>query len=91
MFMNCSNLTSITIPSSVVQISNRVFQNCRSLRDVYYYGNQDSWNSINIHYGNEALTNATIHFIGKTESYNNVETRTESNSKGTTLYITTKS
>ena len=90
-FHSCSNLTSITIPDSVTSIGLSAFEKCKTLTDLYYSGDQSSWNSISISSGNTALTNATIHFIGKTESYNNVETRTESNSTGTTLYIITNS
>ena len=90
-FNDCTGLTNITISDSVTSIGDYAFYNCKNLTDVYYNGDQSSWNSISISSGNTALTNATIHFIGKTESYNNVKTRTESNSTGTTLYITTNS
>lgn len=90
-FYECTGLTSITIPNSVTSIGDYAFTACTNLKDVYYDDDQSSWNSISIGKNNAELTNATIHFIGKTESYNNVETRTESNPTGTTLYITTNS
>ena len=84
-----SGLNSITIPDSVTSVGDNAFGACY-IEDIYYIGNQSSFVSIS---GVSHLTGlgATIHFIGKTESYNNVETRTESNATGTTLYITTNS
>lgn len=89
--VSTSLVGKLVIPDSVTSIGGSAFSNCRILTNVYYYGNQASWNSISIGSGNTYLITATIHFIGKTESYNNVKTRTESNSTGTTLYITTNS
>ena len=61
-FMGCTSLTSITIPSSVTEISIMAFADCTCLKNVYYAGTQEQWNSISIDFGNECLTNATIHF-----------------------------
>ena len=61
-FGDCYSLTSITIPSSVTSIESSAFLNCSNLKDVYYTGNQEVWNNINIGDYNDALLNATIHY-----------------------------
>ena len=61
-FAVCKNLTSITIPTSVNFIGTYAFQSSESLTDVYYTGDESSWNSINIRTGSPELTNATIHY-----------------------------
>ena len=61
-FSNCSSLTNITIPDSVTSIDVWAFSNCSSLTDVYYKGTEEQWQGINVRYGNESLTNATIHY-----------------------------
>ena len=62
-FNGCSKLNSIMIPESVTRISEYAFENCESLTDVYYKGDKDKWDSIEISFGNTAITeNATIHY-----------------------------
>lgn len=55
-------LKAIGIPESVVYIGSEAFYECTSLTDVYYYGDENGWNCINIEWDNEYLTNANIHF-----------------------------
>ena len=66
-FYNCASLSGISIPNSVTFIANQAFYSCHSLTDVYYYGTEAQWNSINIEnidsYQNNALKKATIHFL----------------------------
>lgn len=62
-FYGCSGITSITIGNRVTSIGNYAFAGCGSLKDVYYCGNGDSWNKINIGLYNEALKGAAIHYI----------------------------
>ena len=64
-FSDNSNLESITIPDSVVYIGTEAFYNCGSLKDVYYYGSQVSWQGIQIETGNTCLTSATLHCVCK--------------------------
>jgi len=61
-FYNCNNMTSITIGNGVTNIEDDVFIYCSGLKDVYYNGNEELWNSINIGENNDCLTNASIHY-----------------------------
>ena len=61
-FRGCTNLTSIVIPDSITQIVGAAFWECPNLTNVYYTGTQDQWNQIDIKFGNDILTNATIHY-----------------------------
>ncbi|MCD8066735.1 MAG: leucine-rich repeat protein [Oscillospiraceae bacterium] len=61
-FYECSSLTSITMPDSIISIDNSTFYGCSGLSDVYYAGNEDDWNAIEIGTDNEYLTSATIHY-----------------------------
>ena len=61
-FYCCGNLRSVTIPDSVISIDYYAFDGCFWLTDVYYTGTEEQWNQINIDYGNDDLTDATIHY-----------------------------
>lgn len=65
-FSGCTSLTNITIPDSVTTIGPMSFSGCENLSDVYFEGDENQWNAINIDYDNECLTNATIHFNSTT-------------------------
>ena len=61
-------ITSITIPTTIVEIGRRAFNNCDELTDVYYEGSEEEWNEIDINStGNSALTGANIHFAKVTK------------------------
>ena len=61
-FSSCSHLTSATIPTGVKTISESAFDGCNTLTDIYYLGSKAEWNEIQIASGNDALTQATIHY-----------------------------
>ena len=58
-FRDCSGLTSIEIPSSVTAIGSSAFSGC-GLKDVYYLGDQNEWESISGK--NYVPSSVTIHF-----------------------------
>lgn len=61
-FDNCEALESINIPKTVTTIARYAFEDCTSLKDVYYEGSPEDWAKISIDSGNSCLTNATIHY-----------------------------
>lgn len=64
-FYGCTGLTSVSMSNSVTYIGASAFESCIRLTDVYYYGTESDWNSIDIRMGNQILTNATIHYLPK--------------------------
>ncbi len=91
-FQNCSELKNITIPKSVTSVADNAFLSCAALADVYYGGTETEWKTIAIGANNECLTNAVIHYSGKTEeqdeytvtfkNYNGDVLKTETVTKG---------
>lgn len=68
LFLSCRNLESVVIHEGVTDIEGYAFQLCSALKDIYYCGSSEEWESITIsENGNSSLTNATIHYnYGKT-------------------------
>ena len=60
-FYNCSALKSVTIGIGVKIIDEKAFHKCDALTDVYYNGTHEQWSRIRIYYGNNLLTDATLH------------------------------
>lgn len=63
-FEGCSGLTSINISEEVTNIEFYAFGNCNNLKNVYYSGTKEEWNSITMENGNESLQNARIYYNG---------------------------
>ena len=63
MFIDCSALEGITIPSSVTSIENQAFDCCGALKDVSFLGTKEQWSKISIGRDNTDLTSATIHYV----------------------------
>ena len=62
-YYNCSNVTSVKLPSTVKIIGASAFLGCAGLTDVYYMAREAQWKAVTINTGNERLTAARIHFI----------------------------
>lgn len=59
-FMDCSSLTTITLPASLVSIGASAFAGCVSLKILNYKGTQAQWAQIRIDDYNDKLTGANI-------------------------------
>lgn len=91
--VDCSSLTSITIPDSVTSIGDSAFDDCSSLTDVYYSGSEYQWNNINIGSANSCLTGAYIHYNALKINYiinneNNIWETTWTTAENETAIIT---
>ncbi len=61
-FQFCTNLKSVTIPSSVESIGAAAFYRCEKLSAVYYGGTASDWDEIEIARYNKRLTSAELVF-----------------------------
>ena len=60
-FVQCTSLTSVTLPQSIKEIETSVFYGTDNLKDVYYNGTKEQWADIQIEDHNLGLANAAIH------------------------------
>lgn len=60
-FSNCE-IKTITLPSTITEISYYAFNNCRGLTDIYFMGTEDELKAITVYSGNESLNSTTIHY-----------------------------
>ncbi len=58
---NADAVTAVVIPDTIQIIGDNAFSACPNLKDVYYIGTEDQWNTIAIGSGNDNLLNAEIH------------------------------
>ena len=63
----CTGLTAVIIPASVVSINENAFAHCSALEEVCYRGNEEEWGNISIDSGNDALLNAVNIKLGYTD------------------------
>ena len=67
-FPNCKNLVGIVIPASVTEIPANAFNDCTSLKNVYFCGSKKDWKAIKINEkGNQPFLKAKIHYDYKGE------------------------
>ncbi len=60
-FSCCYSLSSLQFPSSLKQLCYHAFFEC-SILEVYYLGTEEQWSALQIDYGNEAISDAMIHY-----------------------------
>jgi len=61
-FLNCAQITAITLPPHVASIGDDAFRGCTALADVYYGGSETDRAAITVGSGNDALQNAAWHY-----------------------------
>lgn len=61
-FYGCTNLKSVTISESTRTVKKDAFTGCNSLTDIFYLGNKDMWQKVNIEENNVPIFNANIHY-----------------------------
>lgn len=90
-FQNCLSLHSITLPVSITAIAINAFSGCENLKDVYFLGTREKWDSVNItepDKGNQFLVNATIHCLSEPKSFTITLNPTGGTVSPTTLTVT---
>lgn len=63
-FDGCRMLKSIVLPEKIKYIHPNAFKDCMHLKDVYFEGTENQWNTVKISRGNKPLKKARIH-LGK--------------------------
>ena len=90
-FYGCVSLESVIIPKSVTQIVGAEFYYCENLKNIYFEGSQEEWNSaIEKIYGieNHPLLKATVHYgeASHIHYYASVTTPATCTANGQTVY-----
>ncbi len=60
-FKGCSNLYTLILPGSVVEIEQGAFSECDKFGDLFFDGNAAAWDEVRINADNMGLDNANIH------------------------------
>lgn len=61
-FRDCIGLSDIVIPDSVTNIGELAFYSCDALANIYYEGDENGWQGIQIGRNNDPLAKAAIHY-----------------------------
>ncbi|MBQ4573289.1 MAG: leucine-rich repeat protein [Clostridia bacterium] len=59
-FLSCSKLETVIIPESVTEIQDRAFDECVSLKQVYYNGYENQWDNINMTYNDSKILDNVV-------------------------------
>ena len=74
-FEGCSSLVELSFYSKLNTIGESAFNAC-NIKSIYFFGTQETWNNIFIDRKNDAIINATIHFLGESEHKHDLAHRT---------------
>ncbi len=66
-FDSCSALAYVVLPASLTAIENSAFDDCSSLKAVFFGGDEESYQKIEISRGNEPLKDAKVYFYSENE------------------------
>ena len=61
-FVGCDKLSTLVIPESLKTLGIYVFYDCDALKDIYYYGTEQTFAQIDTGYANTQFLKATVHF-----------------------------
>ena len=62
-FKDCSNITSVSIPSTVTEIKSKAFENCKALKTININMTEEEWNKVTK--GSNWNTNVTANIVFK--------------------------
>lgn len=62
-FYSCDNISSVTVSNTLASIDKNAFGSCYLLKDVYYYGTEEQWDTLksNTDSSNTYFLDATVH------------------------------
>ena len=75
----CSNLKTVSIPSTLTLIDQYAFSSASQMTDVYYNGTKSEWENISKKFGNTTLNGKIIHPIMAEGIGGNTDTDVEAN------------
>ena len=64
-FDACTALLTVVLPKSLVAIENGAFDGCTSLKTVFFAGNEQEFDKVEIALANDALRDATVYFYSE--------------------------
>ena len=61
-FEDCAELACVSLPASLQSVGEEAFVGCGKLADVYYAGSPSMWENVDVHWRNNELDAAQMHF-----------------------------
>lgn len=68
-FLNNTAITSVVLPDSITSIGENAFNDCKSLKNVYYNGTKEEWETLcsSIGVSNDYLIDAKVYYFSQTQ------------------------